>query len=235
MVTPACPFAISYVTTTLKQSKPDQAPETSRLHPIPNLTFDPHLHQYSWLGKKIPTSVTAICSFDLDQNARDRIAETKHIWEPRGNACHDALEAFLNGAQKAPEGDYAEWLGPLLSYPLWDRYGAIATEYRLVDKKGRYAGSCDFLLKGTDKAGKELTILGDLKSKSANGKVGNHKCQLGAYAAMFAQHHPSLWIDRCIVVNSFPGRVELSTHETQECLDAWDEQWARYQSWQPAF
>ena len=207
-----------------------------KLRPIQNLSFDPVEHSYRWLGKKVPVSVTSVVGFDLPQEVRDRIAATKHVWEPRGNCLHDELESFLRrGAYDTPEGAYAEWLGPLLDYPLWKRYGAIATEYRLVDKRGRYAGSCDFLLKGTDTKGKEICLLGDLKSKSANGVKGDHKAQLGAYAAMFAQHHPSLWIDRCIVVNSFPGRVELSTYETQDCLDAWFEQWAKYQSWQPAF
>jgi hypothetical protein len=52
---------------------------------------------------------------------------------------------------------------------------------------------------------------------------------------MLAQWHPTLWIDNCIVVNSFPGRVEITTYETQDCLDAWDEQWGRFEAWTPSF
>ena len=133
------------------------------------------------------------------------------------------------------EGEYGEWCQPLLEHPLWSRYEALASEYRLVDKKARFAGSLDFLLKGKDPKGNDRILLGDLKTKSASGKCGDHKAQLGAYSSMLAQWHPTLWIDNCIVVNSFPGRVEITTYETQDCLDAWDEQWGRFEAWTPAF
>lgn len=211
-----------------------QAP--SKLQPIPDLTFLEETHQYRFKGQTIPVSTTSVLSFDMDPSVRERIDATKASWAPRGTHVHNVLEQHLLGAAAMSHGDYGEWCEPLLSHPLWDRYKAIATEYRLVDKKMRYAGSLDFLLRGEDRNGKELTLLGDLKTKgNASSKVGDHKAQLGAYLSMLAQWHSDLWVDRCIVVNSFPGRVELTTYETQECLDAWDEQWGKYEAWQPVF
>ena len=204
------------------------------LKPISNLSFDEPSHTYFFNGAKIGVSVTGVVSHDLSEFARQKIAETKPEWEPRGNCCHQALEAHLTG-QTVEMGDYAEWVAPLLEFPLWDRYGAIGVEYRLVDRQARYAGSCDFLLKGRDRDDRPAVILGDLKSKSANGKCGDHRAQLGAYARMLQQWHSTLEITRCIVVNSFPGRVELSVHTLKECIDAWDQRWKDYCDWEPEF
>ena len=165
-----------------------------------------------------------------------RIQETRHLWEDRGNYLHNALQQHLEGAAELAHGEYGEWLGPLIDdFPLWDRYPAIATEFRLVDKRARFAGSLDFLLKGKNPEGKDICLLGDLKTKSANGRVGDHRAQLGAYAVMLSAHFPTLWIDRCVVVNSFPGRVELSTYEVDECVSAWEDVYQSFQSWKPEF
>ena len=223
------------MTTTQKPLTKDQIPEISKLQPIPDLQFLEETHQYRWKGQTIPISTTSALSFNQDDAAKQRIADTRHIWEPRGNTVHAVLQSYLEGAAVLSEGEFGEWCQPLLEHCLWSRYDALATEYRLVDKKARFAGSLDFLLKGKDPKGKDRILLGDLKTKSATGKCGDHKAQLGAYASMLAQWHPTLWIDNCIVVNSFPGRVEITTYETQACLDAWDEQWGRFEAWTPAF
>ena len=168
----------------------------------------------------------------MDDHTRQKIDETRHIWEPRGNTVHDALEAHLK-RQPVEMGDYAEWIEPLLEFPLWNRYSAIASEYRLVDRRGRYAGSLDALVRGIDRDGKWSNVLLDLKTKSANGTCGDHRAQLGAYTRMLNQWHSTLEIARCLVVNSFPGRVELSVYTVQECVDAWDQKWTDYCEWDP--
>ena len=40
----------------------------------------------------IPWSVTSILSHDMTALAAERIAETKHLWEPRGNHLHQMVE-----------------------------------------------------------------------------------------------------------------------------------------------
>ena len=218
------------VQTPLQTQNPSQL-----LKPIGNLSFDDPSHTYFFNDAKVPVSVTGVCSFDMDEFTRQRIADTKHIWEPRGNDVHDYAEHGLNHGWAEPSGPYAEWQGALRDFPLWERYTAIATEYRLVDRRGRYAGSLDALVRGKDRNGKEATVLLDFKSKSARGSCGDHRAQLGAYARMLNQWHSTLEITCCLVLNVFPGRVELSVYSVQECTDAWDQRWKDYCDWEPDF
>jgi hypothetical protein len=172
----------------------------------------------------------------LDTIARERIEATRGDWEPRGNHLHQMCEQWWLGEAQLEPGPYAEWSDALFSHPLFTRYKAIGVELRLVDKRARYAGSCDFILEGSGSDGKTRRLLCDLKTKrSASSAIGDHKKQLGAYVKMASDFYPTLWIDKCLIVNSFPGRVEITTYETQDCLDAWDEQWGRFEAWTPAF
>ena len=175
-------------------------------------------------------------SFDISDEARKAIAADKHNWEPRGNTIHDCMEAYLTGADPVDPGDYREWVEPLLEHPLLNRYECLAAEFRLVDKRCRYAGSLDALLRGVGRDGKERTILMDLKTlKRAHSSTRSVAAQCGAYMSMLDQHFPSLLIDQCVGLFSKPGKVDIVVHEPQDCLDAWDQQWSKYQSWQPAF
>ena len=226
--------ATSYVKTLQKKSKPRQIPAT--LPAIKDLSFNPQTHRYSYRGETLPISVTSILSHDMLDSVRQRIEETKHLWEPRGNHLHNLVECHLNGEAELNWGDYSEWAEPLLSHPIFNRYKAIATEYRLVDKRRRYAGSLDFLLAGETPSGEPKVLLGDLKSKQRlNSAVGDHRAQLGAYYSMLIQHHPYLIVDQCIVVNSFPGKVEISVYEPQQCLEAWDDRYQAFCEWKPSF
>ena len=222
------------MTTLQKKSKPPKIPAT--LLPIKDLTFDEATHRYSYRGETLPISVTSILSFDMTEFVKKKIAETKHLWEPRGNLLHNLVESHLCGEAQVAWGEYEEWGRPLLAHPILNRYKAIATEYRLVDKRKRYAGSLDFLMAGETPSGEHKVWLGDLKSKQrANSSIGDHRAQLGAYVSMLMQHHPSLVVDECVVVNSFPGRVEISVHTVQDCLAAWDDKFQAFQDWKPSF
>ena len=44
---------------------------------------------------------------------KQRIEETRHEWEPRGNHCHLWLEHFLTGAAEVDSGEYKDWIDPL--------------------------------------------------------------------------------------------------------------------------
>ena len=58
------------------------------LQPIEGLTFDETSHRYRFKGRWLHTSPTGVLSVGQDANAKKRIEETRHIWEPRGNTCH---------------------------------------------------------------------------------------------------------------------------------------------------
>ena len=211
----------------------DLAPQPSRLKPIPNLSFDPVKHQYTYLGKPVQWSTTAICSHDMDPTVYQRIQETKHIWEPRGTTIHNCLEARLNGEPEIDPGDYAEWVEPLLDHPLWKRYAPIAVEHRMVSSCGTYAGSLDSLLRGRDRDGKEQTLLVDLKTlSSARGRPRSIARQAGSYITMLNDRH-KIAVDRVIGVFSMPGRVELKVEEPADCLAAWQDCLEKFHLFKP--
>ena len=224
------------VTTTQKPSKPHQTQETLQLQPIKGLHFEPKTHKYTYRGKTIQASVTTILSFNLDDFARQRIEATRHEWEPRGNFLHQMCEHWWLGAAQLDPGPYKDWADNLFSHPLFTRYKAIGVETRLVDKRSRYAGSCDFVLQGPGTDGRTRTLVCDLKTKSRpDSAIGDHRGQLGAYCSMLIQHWPTLWIDNCLIVNSFPNKVEVSTYSVQECLAAWDDRYQAFADWKPSF
>ena len=174
--------------------------------------------------------------FDLDEIARRRIEETRPDWEPRGNHLHAMCEQWWLGAAQLDPGPYKDWSDNLFSHPLFTRYKAIGVETRLVDKRCRYAGSCDFVLQGPGTDGKTRTLVCDLKTKKhPDSAIGDHRGQLGAYCSMLIQHWPTLWIDQCLIVNSFPDRAEISVYEVQDCLEKWDDRYQAFADWKPSF
>ena len=54
-----------------------------------------------------------VLSFDLDEQAKQRIAETTKEgpdgWEIRGNTLHGCLEQFLLGVADLNPGDFTDW------------------------------------------------------------------------------------------------------------------------------
>ena len=206
------------------------------LKPIPGLSFHEDIHRYhrdghGWLAH----SVTGVVS-DLTPYARAKIESTRDVWEPRGNAAHAALEAFLLGQEAPSSGDYESIIQPLLSYPLWDGCEVIAVEYRLCDKDGRKSlgGSFDFLIRTR----KGKTILGDLKTVGSTPAVMSRKpatAQLGAYLACLIDWHPHLLIDKCVTVVAGPARTHAISQEPDECLSAWVDAWDKFNLLQPDF
>ncbi len=213
--------------TTLNRTIPKSLP------PISGLTFDEAAHRYHLEGHGwITVSTTSVLSAGDSQDKKDRIAQTKHIWEPRGNTVHACLEAHLLGAAQLNPGDYADWVDPLLAHPLFTKYRAIAVEHRLYGLWSRltYAGSLDFLL--TDG---ERLLLGDLKTlSSARGKTRDISGQLGAYCIAIEQHY-GLFVDACIGVFSKPGSVDVTTYTPDQCTESWTRAVERYEMQQLPF
>ena len=149
------------------------------LPPIPELHFDEDAHRYQYDGKWLPLSPTQVLSFDMDEEAKQRINETKEGpdgWEIRGNTLHGCLEQFLLGAAELDPKQFGEWWEPLRNCWLWEDVKIMGVELRMTDKK-RIGGSCDFLIKQKD----GTVVLGDLKTVSS--AEGSGQAQAGNRAA----------------------------------------------------
>lgn len=207
----------------------------SELKPNPDLFFDAELHRYRVKDTWIPYSVTGICSHGMDPFVKQKIDDTKHVWEPRGNTIHACLEAFLTGAAALSPGDYAEWVDPLLAHPLWQRFHPVAVEHRMVSKDHFFAGSFDALLRGPDKDGNDTTVLVDLKTLArASTPVRSIAKQAGAYIALLNDNH-QVHVDRVIAVFSKPGTVDIKVEQPDECLASWVDHLDYFKSQQPDF
>jgi hypothetical protein len=191
------------------------------LDPIPHLEFFTDLHRYRYKGRWLPFSVSRIAS-PTNPRAERRFEETRHVWEPRGNAVHAYCEAKLTGQTKQKD-DYSEWTDALDDCWLLRDSEPVAVEYRLCDARKGIGGSFDFLVRSP--SGK--LVLGDLKTVGSDSAVSQRqpaKAQLGGYLAMLIDHH-QLDIDWCYTLVSGPGRCRIIQSEPDECLMAWLDAW----------
>ena len=136
---------------------------------------------------------------------------TRSEWSPRGDPVHACLEAFLRGEPYDP-GNYKDWVVPLLSDDLWNRYEVVATEYRMADtsEHGGIAGSCDCIIRH------KVTgdyVLADLKTLSIKGSKRNVSAQLGGYLSLLQKCKPEIKISRCLAIWSWPlGHKDSKGH-----------------------
>lgn len=192
------------------------------LKPIPDLEFFDDLHKYRYKGRWLPFSVSRIAS-PASPEAQYRFEQTRHIWEPRGNAVHAYCEALLTD-QELPETEYEDWTQALEDCWLLKDCEVLAAEYRCCDPHKGVGGSFDFLLRSS--TGK--VCLGDLKTVGTKSAVKRRKpatAQLGGYLAMLQDFHPTLWIDSCYTLVCGPGESRLIENKPDECLGAWVDAW----------
>ena len=193
-----------------------------KLEPLP-IRFHEAEHKYEHLptGEIMAYSATQICGWDASPEKLANIAASKHEWEPRGHACHNALEAMLTGSQQnADDLDrFDEWITPLLEHKFWKGFDVIAAEYRMVDLKRSIGGSLDALGIYQGK-----TILLDLKTQKAKGRPYSTNRQCGAYVSMLCTLHPKIWIDECRTVWAKPGKTTVGPAQdpTRCCLEFCD-------------
>ena len=202
------------------------------LEPVPGLDFDPASHRYRFNGRWLHTSPTGVLSVGQDANAKKRIEETKHIWEPRGNHVHQWLENHLTGAAELEHGDYGEWIEPLRDCWLWKNCTVLASELRLVDEKRNMGGSVDFLIK-TGRTG--ATTVGDLKTVQTVEALKRRKpadAQLGSYVRMLNFCYPHIFIERAVTVIAAPGQCKVITSDVDSCSVAWEDAWLKYEQHQ---
>ena len=217
---------------------------TPWLPPIPGLHRRDPEHRY-WLGDvEFPVSVTGVLSVLKSDFAMDRIEATRATWEPRGNSCHRALELFLqSGAlvgvdgkgiqfrdmvdemHELADGDFSEWIQPLLEHRRWDAINVIASERPTCCLKRKVAGTFDVAY--IDEDGRR--ILADLKSLGENGSTYSTAAQLGGYMALEATWR-NLY-DAGQTIWCRPGQTTFSPlYSVQECRTAWAGAWATWKA-----
>ena len=198
------------------------------LSPIEGLDFDADSHRYRYNGQWLNTSPTTVLSWDMEEHAKKRIEETRHEWEPRGNMVHLWLEHHLTGAAQIDPGEYLEWVQPLQECWLFRGCKVLASELRLVNPKKNMGGSVDFLI--VTKRG--TVTVGDLKTVKSYPSLQRRKpatAQLGAYIEMLQINYPLLYIEKAVTVVAAPGQTKVLASEPDECLEAWDKAWNKYQ------
>ena len=203
-------------------------PATSTwLQPL-GLTRDSQTWTYSLTnGHQFPVSVTSLISaVTKTPQQLEAIMASRHIWEPRGNTIHKALEVMAHqrfnpnpppNLSPAPHGDYTAWIEPLLTDELWDRISVIGAEVMAYSLRRNVAGTADLVIRFAD----NTYGIADLKTQSSERSTPyDTRPQLGAGVEMIGDHY-KLLISRCLTLWSRPGSLVIQTHTADECLQAW--------------
>lgn len=197
------------------------------LEPLP-IDFDAPAHRYTWVptGERLTNSVTRILRASKSKRTLDIFKKTKHVWGPRGHYVHDQLEQHLAGRRGPVEdwvhgfdGDYEDYVLPLLAYPLWEMFEPVALEYRVCDLRRGIGGSLDVL--GYDHMTDRMVLL-DLKTLGRGSRQYSTDAQLGGYLSMLIDHH-KLVVDECLTLWAGHGECHLGASQSPtQCLDAWE-------------
>jgi len=224
---------------------------TTWLTPIPGLERRDPEHRY-WLGDHLfPVSITGVLAHGKGAFAMGRIAATRPVWEPRGNACHRAMELFLTAQRPSAlpppadpfaelgalaAGDYADWILPLLTHPRWQQVAVIAAERATCCLVRNVAGTYDTAFLDPQLpipqprpqgVSGPARVLADLKSLGANGSTYCTRAQLGGYMALEWSH--GHWIDYGQTIWCRPGGSTFSPlYSRLECLMAWAAAYTTY-------
>ena len=195
---------------------------------LSDLEFFPDLHKYRWRNQWIPYSISRIAQplSPEDRANIDLYKDGPLGWEARGNFVHDAAERRLLGQEPPEDLDclYQPWLKAIDECWLLKDCEVLATEFCLVDKRGRYAGSFDALIK----TAKGSVSLVDFKSVSSVKSMKTRKpalAQLGGYASMLLDWAPHITIDKLVTCVIAPGESRVISSEVNDGLMAWGDAW----------
>ena len=219
------------------------------LQSIPNLHRRDPEHRYFLAEMPFPVSVTGVLRIEKSDYAMERIQATTHIWAPRGHSTHRALEielrrrfdpllqsgrlhrpdvtALVSELDELRQGDYKNWVEPLITHPMWDSVQVIASERPTCCLMRRVAGTFDLAYTSPIHG----VVLADLKTLGPNGSTYSTAAQLGAYMALEAtwgNHY-----DAGQTIWATPGKTTFSKlYSRRECLLAWAAAWTRYKATQ---
>lgn len=216
------------------------------LNPIPGLRREDPSHQYWLHDRPFSISITGVLRVQKSDEAMERIQATTHIWAPRGNNTHRALELHLAALFAPPlnsgefhstefttaaeelaalrTGDHTDWIEPLLTMDLWHQVDVIATERATCCLTRGVAGTYDLAYQSP-----RGRVLADLKTLGPNGRSYCVRAQLGGYMALEATH--GIHYDYGHAIWAAPGQARIGElYSRRECLLAWAAAWTRYQA-----
>ncbi|MCP9825853.1 hypothetical protein, partial [Synechococcus sp. EJ6-Ellesmere] len=192
-----------------------------------------------------PVSITGVLAHGLSATARRAIEAKRPVWEPRGVTVHAALERysqarFLVGCGQADallaveelpgHHTYRDWILPLLQLPLWEEVRVIASERLSCCLSRNVAGAFDGAYISpalSERRGRQVRVLYDLKTLSAHGRPYSTAAQLGGYMVLEAAQGNAYELGQTIW--SKPGEAFTSTfYSREQCLAAWAAAWSRY-------
>lgn len=205
--------------------------------PCTYLVRDDATHRYTGPdGLPIPISVTGVLAASDPPQKRAAIEATRDQWEPRGNACHHALERFIKSdRQWMPSpgcptfSPFTAWLLPLLSWPAWDDLQFTASELMLHHPEHDFCGTFDGAY--TDPSGRHMLF--DLKSRGQrHSGTYSTAAQMGGYLLMAARW--GIAFDGAATIWARPNRYPtVSLYTVEDCLAAWGQAWDNYQATLP--
>lgn len=148
------------------------------------------------------------------------IEASRHIWEPRGNTVHAALEAWLlDDVQPDQDCPYHDWIRPLLEHRCWQQVTIIGIEARMFDQGHDIAGTADVLVRYAD----GTVGSWDLKTKQTQrSSKQDVRPQLGFATRVLIDHY-RLLPTRNAVLWSYPGECVVETLDASECHLAWQD------------
>lgn len=174
-------------------------------------------------GHQFAVSCTQLLGRRKTPAAMAAIEASRHIWEPRGNTVHRALEDWLLGHE--PDcGDYADWVEPLLAHRCWAAVEVIGIECRMFDQPQDVAGTADVLVRYRD----GTVGVWDLKTKQAKGSSRQDvRPQLGFATRVLCDWY-KLQPSRNAVIWAYPGETRIESHDADECHLAWQDAYESY-------
>ena len=199
--------------------------------PCPYLNLMPG-HRYRGPdGLPVAKSVTGVLAASDPPGKREAIMATRHLWEGRGNACHGALERWIQSdRQWTPTYDdptfskWSEWVVPLLTWSGWDDVVFTASELPLHHPELDVAGCMD----GAFRNGHGHVAF-DLKSRGQrHSGTYSTAAQLGGYITLAERW--GITFDIAATIWARPGRwPTVSLYSIDDCRTAWAKAWAAYQ------
>ena len=200
--------------------------------PCAYLSRDDATHVYiDAQGRPVPISVTGVLAASDSTHKRRLLEQTRAEWEPRGNACHRALERWITSNRSwIPSPGcheftpYIPWIIPLTTWAGWHGLTFTASELLLHHPELGVAGQFDGAWRTQD--GRH--VLFDLKSRGHRG-AGTYStaAQLGGYLALAARW--GIHFDHAATIWARPNRYPtISVYSIGQCLAAWAKAWTVY-------